>query len=178
VISLTAPTLLLVLVLAQASPLPEPTATATAPVPLPTPAATAAPTPASTPAPSPAPTQTPVPTPAPAPQPSPFGYVVNVPPPPAGTPGILQVAVSDRVLHAGGKALIRVQTTPDVTEAWIEGYGQRFALFPSGPGVFAAIATLPNAPDAFLNRDYTIAIVGSTADGRKATTTISLRLVR
>lgn len=175
-ISLAAPMMLLVFVLAQASPPPEPAASS--PIPGPTPAATAAPTPAATPAPAPSPTPTAVPTPAPAPQPSPFGYIVNVAPPPAGTPGILQVAVSDRVLHAGGKALIRVQTTTDVTEAWIEGYGQRFALFASGTGVFAAIATLPNAPDMFLNRDYAINIVGTTADGRKATTTISLRLVR
>jgi hypothetical protein len=159
--------LLAVATIAQASPLPVPTAT---PLPVATPLPTS---PATA---SPAPTVAPAP--APAPQPSPFGYVVAVPPPPPGTPGILEVAVSSQTLHSGGPWLMRVTTTLEVTEVAVEGYGVRFALFPAGAGVFSAMGTLPNAPAQFLNRDYAMAIIGSTADGRRATASISLRLVR
>jgi hypothetical protein len=133
---------------------------------------------------SPSPPPTPIPSPAPSPsaspvpQPSQFGYVVGVPSPAPGAPGILEVAVSARQLHAGGPWLMRVTTTPEITGVAVEAMGMHIALFPAGTGVFSAMGTIPNAPSGFLDRDYALNVVGTTADGRRATCTVTLRLVR
>lgn len=119
-------------------------------------------------------------TPSPAPTPIAFTYVVD-PPAPATGPGIREVAVTQHTLHAGGPWAIRVTTTPDVTGVSVEAYGAHFALFPvgeAGSGVFAAMGTVPDAPAQYLDRTYAIAVVGTTADGRRASASISVRLVR
>jgi len=155
---------ILALIIAQASP--------AAPAASPSPAAIVAPSP------------TPVPSatlsPAPVATPIAFTYVVD-PPLPAAGPGIREVAVTQQTLHAGGPWALRVTTTPDVTGVAVDAYGVHFALFPVGPigsGVFAAMGTVPDAPAQYLDRTYAITVVGTTADGRRATTSISVRLVR
>lgn len=142
--------------------------------------AQAVPTPGPEPAPAAAPTPSPSasPTPAPGATPPAFNYVVTFPPPAAGQPGILEVATSDQTLHSGGSWAARVTVTGDITAVTIEGYGIRLALFPYGEARFAAIGTIPVAPAMFLNRLYTVNAIGTTADGRRATAAISLRLVR
>jgi hypothetical protein len=125
----------------------------------------------------------PAPTPAPtaAPTPIAFNYVIDYPPAASGTPGIREVAVTEQTLHVGGPWVLRVTTTPDVTAVAVEAYGLRFALFAigdPGSGVFAAMGTVPNAPAQYLNRAYTVSVVGTTADGRHTTASLSLQLVR
>ena len=166
-ISSAVPALVLAVAIAQASP-PAPSPS---PSPVPSPTATATASAAPSAVPTPNATATPVA----------FNYVVDFPAAATGTPAIREVALTEQTLHAGGPWVMRVTTTPDVTAVAIEGYGARFALFPvgeTGSGVFAAMGTLPNAPAAYLDRTYTMTVIGTTADGRRATVPISVRLVR
>jgi hypothetical protein len=156
---------ILALIIAQASPAP--------PAASPSPAVTAAPSP-------PPPVPSAAPSPTPAATPIAFTYVVDLPAAPAG-PGIRQVAITQQTLHAGGPWAMRVTTTPDITGVTVEGYGAHFALFAVGEigsGVFAAMGTVPDAPPQYLDRFYTVTVVGTTADGRHANASISVRLVR
>lgn len=156
--------MILALIIAQASPTPAP--------PAPSPAVTAAPAPSAAP--------TPTATPAPTATPIAFTYVVD-PPVPANGPGIREVALTQQTLHAGDTWVMRVTTTPDVTVVSVELYALHFNLFPvgdPGSGVFAAMGTVPQPPAQYLDRTYTVAVIGTTADGRRATASISVRLVR
>lgn len=148
--------MILALIIAQASPTPAP--------PPPSPAATASPTA------TPAATATPIT----------FTYIVD-PPVPASGPGIREIAVTEQTLHAGGPWAMRVTTTADVTVVSVELYSLHFNLFPvgdPGSGVFAAMGTVPQAPAQYLDRSYTVTVVGTTADGRRATANVSVRLAR
>jgi hypothetical protein len=159
------PALVLAVAIAQASP------AAPSPPPNPSPTASAAASAAPSAAPSPSPTATPVA----------FNYIVDFPTTAAGAPGIREVAVTEQALHSGGPWVMRVTTTADITAVAVEAYGLRFSLFPigaTGSGVFAAMGTLPNAPASYLNRTYAVTVVGTTADGRRATASVSLQLVR
>ena len=152
--------MILALIIAQASPTPAPAA--------PSPAATASPTP--TPTASPTPTATPIA----------FNYVVDPPVPPTG-PGIREIAVTEQTLHAGGPWAMRVTTTSDVTVVSVELYSLHFNLFPvgnPGSGVFAAMGTVPQPPAQYLDRTYTVTVVGTTGDGRRASANVSVRLAR
>ena len=163
------PAFVLAVAIAQAPAAAPSTSPSPSPAPAPTATATATATPNTTPLPNA--TATPIA----------FNYVVDYPAAPAGTPGIREVAVTEQTLHAGGPWAMRVTTTPDVTAVAVEAYGLRFALFAvgeSGSGVFAAMGTVPNAPAPYLNRAYTVTVVGTTADARRATASLSLQLVR
>lgn len=136
---------------------------------------------ASPPAPSPAPSPSPTATATAAATPVAFNYVVDFPAAAAGAPGIREVAVTEQALHSGGPWVMRVTTTADVTAVAVEAYGLHLPLFlvgASGSGVFAAMGTLPNAPASYLNRSYVVTVVGTTADGRRATASVPLQLVR
>ncbi len=155
--------LVLAIVIAQASPPP--------PVTSPTPAATATVTATAVPTPVPTAAATPIA----------FTYVVGFPATAPGTPGIREVALTQQTLHSGGPWAIRVTTTVDITSVSLEAFGFHIGIFrvgESGSGVFAAMGTLPNAPSAYLDRSYTVNVIGTTADGRQATATVSARLVR
>lgn len=158
--------MILALILAQTSPTPAP--------PAPSPAVTAAPSPTATALP------TASPTPAPTATPIAFTYIVD-PPVPATGPGIREIAVTEQTLHAGGPWAMRVTTTSDVTVVSVELYSLHFNLFrvgDPGSGVFAAMGTVPQAPAQYLDRSYTVTVVGTTADGRRATANVSVRLAR
>jgi hypothetical protein len=153
VIAFTAPTLILAILIAQAGPTPP----AASPPPVPTAPATVAATPIA------------------------FTYVVNFPPTAPGTPGIREAALTEQTLHSGGPWAIRVTTTTDIASVSLEAFGMHVAIYrvgESGSGVFGAIGTLPDAPSSYLNRTYTVNVVGTTADGRQATAPITVRLVR
>ena len=165
------------LLVALAQPAPQPQ-----PIPPPP-----TPPPVSTPAPSPTATTTPVPpTPSPAPSatpsatPNPFGYVVAVPPPPAGnTPRIVEIAANDRVLHQGGMLLVRITTSQDVTRVIARTWNHEIGIPLISPGVFSGQEQLPgNIPFFMLNRNYQIEVVAMTADGRSASFTVPVRLER
>ena len=156
--------MILALIIAQASPTPA--------APAPTSAVTTAP----------APTASPIPaaSPSPAATPIAFNYVVD-PPVPATGPGIREIAVTEQTLHPGGPWAMRVTTTSDITVVSVELYSLHFNLFPvgdPGSGVFAAMGTVPQAPSQYLDRTYNVTVVGFTADGRRASANVSVRLAR
>jgi hypothetical protein len=151
------------------SPLPQPNA----------PPATAQP---ATPAPSPAATTTPVP-PSPSPQPSgapnPFAYVVAPAPGPTGAPRIVEIAINDKVLHAGGMVLVKVTTSTDIVALVARTMGKEMGIPQASPGVFAGQQALPGGiPFFLLNRTYQIEFVATTADGRTISYSIPVRLER
>jgi hypothetical protein len=118
------------------------------------------------------------PSPTPAPTMVPLVYVVTPPPPPAGQPGITQIAMSDHVAHSGAPYLLVVSTTPDVASVTIEAYGVRFALYPAGPGRFGVMGTIPTIPWMIANRTVTVRFVATTADGRNSTAALDVRIGR
>lgn len=156
----------LLAVLLQASPAP-----AAPPTPPPLPA---------TPEPSAAPSPVPVPTPSPSAVPTPatpYAYVITPTTPPGGAPQITQIAINDKVQHENGDLLVRVTTSPDVSQVMLRAMGRQIALPQSGPGLFGAEQRLPSGiPFFFLNRWYNVDFVALTADGRSTTVTIPVRL--
>lgn len=167
----------LLLALTQASPEPQP---------LPPPAATApptvAPSPGATTTPVP-PTPTPTPAVTPSPQPTatpvPFNYVVTPSPGPSGAPQIIEIALNERVIHAGGMLLVKITTSADVTTVVGRTLGHQLAIPQGAPGYFAGQEQLPgNIPFFLLNRTFQIEFVASTADGRTATYSLPIRLER
>ncbi len=145
--------------------------------------ASPAPAASATPAPQPTATSTPVPTPTPAPTsvptPNPFTYVVAPSPGPAGSPRIVEIALNDRVMHKGGILLVRVTTSPDVTAVVARTMGHEIGIPQGAPGYFAGQEQLPSdIPFFLLNRTYQIDFVASTADGRRTTYSMPLRLER
>ncbi len=109
-----------------------------------------------------------------------FNFVVDPPVPPNG-PGIREIAVTEQTLHPGGPWAMRVTTTSDVAVVSVELYSLHFNLFrvgDPGSGVFAAMGTVPQAPAQYLDRNYTVTVVGTTADGKRATANVSVRLAR
>jgi hypothetical protein len=152
-------------------PLPAP--------PTPPPPATASPS--SYPSPSPAETATPIPTPSPAapasPSPNPYAYIVTPTAPPNGAATrIIEVALNDRVLHAGGLLQVRVTTSPDITSMVARTMGHEIAVPLYSPGVFAGQQQMPTGiPFFLLNRTYQVDFVATTADGRTCVATLPVR---
>ncbi len=125
----------------------------------------------------PAPTASPAP--APSATPNPFGYVVSPSPAQTGSPRIVEIALNDRVLHAGGMLLVRVTTSPDVTGVIARTWDHAITIPQGSPGYFAGQTQLPaGIPFFLLNRTYQIDFVASTADGRTVTYTLPVRLER
>lgn len=153
---------------------------APAPLPQPAPALTTAPaTPVPVPTAAPLPAPSPIPSPTATPTVSPFHYVIDPPPPAPGTPGILEVAVNDRVLHPGGPYVVRVTTTADVTTVQVQAMGGSYGLPPAGPGLFFIAGSVPSeVPFFLLDRSYTLTVVAQTADGRSTTLQVPMRLER
>jgi hypothetical protein len=152
-----------------------------APSPQPNPAPPAPPA-IATPAPAPAATTTPTP-PTPSPQasasPNLFNYVVAPTPGPSGAPRILEIALSDRVIHKGGLLLVRVTTTADVTTVVARTMGHEIAVPQGAPGYFAGQEQLPSGiPFFLLNRSYQVEFVATTADGRSTSFSLPVRLER
>jgi hypothetical protein len=153
-----------------------------APSPLPLPAPRTAPAQSPTPAPAPTSTTTPVP-PTPAPQPSAtpnlFNYVVAPAPGPSGAPQIVEIALNERVIHAGGMLLVRVTTSADVTSVVARTMGHEIAVPQGAPGYFAGQEQMPGGiPFFLLNRTYQIEFVAKAADGRNTVYTLPIRLER
>ena len=165
--------------LGAAAPVPAATPPArTAQVPAPTPGAPAPAPTAATPAPAPTATTTPVP-PAPAAAPDPFSYKVVPSPGPSGQPQFLEIAASDKVLHPGRLAILRVTVSPDVVSVVANALGSDLTLPQAAPGVFGGQEQLPGwIPFWYLNRNYTVTFTARTADGRVATTSLPVRLER
>jgi len=162
------------LMLALAAPASTP-----APVPPVEATPTAAPSPVPAASPSPAPSGSPGP--GPSPSANPFAYVVTPSPPPAGAPRIVEIALNDRVLHAGGLLLVRVTTSTDVTTVVARTWGHEIGIPQGAPGYFAGQEQLPATgaiPFFLLNRTYSIDIVARAADGRATTVTLPVRLER
>jgi hypothetical protein len=154
---------------------PEPVA---APQPAPT-AVNAAPAPAPGAPPSAPPA---APAPAPSPTPNPFGYIINPTPTPETDPDgphILQVALNDRHIRAGGPLLVRVVTSANVVGVEARALGRFIAIPQNAPGVFALAYTMPGGiPFWLLNRNYDIVIAAATADGRQTSVTFPMLLTR
>jgi hypothetical protein len=116
------------------------------------------------------------PAPTPAPTLVPLTYFVTPAPPAAGAPAISQIALSDRVVHAGAPYLVLVMTSPDVSAVTAEAFGVRFALFPAGPGRFGVTGITPSIPWMIANRTATVRFVATTPDGRATAASIDLRV--
>ena len=162
------------------TPEPLPSASGT-PLPGPTPGTTPAPAPTSS-AGTPAPVPTQTSTPLAAPLPNPYGYILTPPPAtqsPGDGPHILQIALNDRTIHAGGPLLVRVLTSPNVVGVEARALGRFIAIPASGPGTFSLQYTLPSGiPFWLMNKNYDIVIAAATPDGRQITMTVPLTLAR
>lgn len=158
------------------SPAPTPAATTAAPSAAPP---TALPTAVGTPtiAPTAAPTSAPLPTPSPA-----YHFVYTPPPAdpnaPPGTPRILEVDMTDQIVHQNTDVSLRVLTTPAVSSVVASAMGREAAIPQIGSGVFAAQSHIPGVPFFLLNRVYNIEIRAATLDGHIASVTLPIRLVR
>ncbi len=154
-------------------------APAATPTPATSPAAAPTPTPAATPSNAPSAGPSPAPSPSSSPSANPFAYIVTPSPPPAGAPRIVEIALNDRVLHAGGMLLVRVTTSTDVTAVVARTWGREIAIPRGAPGYFAGQEQLPGTsviPSFLLNRTYPIDFVARAADGRSTTVTVPVRL--
>jgi len=166
--------------LAMMSP---PPALAQSPTPFPAPAPQPTPTtlPSAPPAPPPAPLPLPAPTPAPTPTPTPlpFRFVLDPPAPAPGAPAIVEIAMNDQTLHAGGPYIVRVTTSLDVTTVNVTTMGQTFGIPPAGPGRFFTDGRVPSEiPFFLLNRWYTLTVTAQAADGRATSIPVQIRLER
>lgn len=75
--------------------------------------------------------------------------------------------------------LVRVTTSSDVTAVVARTMGREIGIPQGAPGYFAGQEQLPNdIPFFLLNRTYQIDFVASTADGRRTTFSVPLRLER
>jgi hypothetical protein len=108
----------------------------------------------------------------------PLTYLITPPPPAAGQPAIVQIALSDQIVRSGAPYLVIVTTSADVTGVTAEAYGVRFTLFPAGPGRFGVTGTVPPIPWLIANRAVAVRFVATTPDGRSYTTSLELRVGR
>lgn len=153
----------------QPQPVPPTPPPLVTPSPVPTPVTTPTPPAASTPSPSPSASATP----------PLFGYVVDPPAEPSGSPRIVEIALNDRTLHQGQMLLVKITTSPDVTSMYARTLGHQIAIPFMSPGIFAGQQQLPNAiPGFLLNRSYQIEFVATTADGKSTIVALPLRLER
>ncbi len=118
----------------------------------------------------------------PVPTPNPFSYIINPPPVAATTPDgphIIQVALNDRRIHAGGPLLVRVFTSANVVGVEARALGRFIPIPESSPGLFALAYTMPSGvPFWLLNRYYDIVIAAATADGRQTSVSFQMLLMR
>jgi hypothetical protein len=175
----------LAVLLLTAAPQAQPSASAT-------PLATAAPEPAPVEsAPAPAATQLPsalpstLPSPVPSaqpstsPTPSPYHYrfvphrAAHASP---GDPEIYAVYLNEKHLHSLGPIDIRVETTPEVVKVVNRNNGHDDVVPLVAPGVFVAFGRLPKLP--FIAEGITVDLqfVATTADGRKTSVSVPVRL--
>ena len=157
---------------AQSGPAPMPAASPS-PAPAPQPAPAAAVTPPASPLPGAAPAATPTP--------NPFHYIYNPAPPAPGNPWINEIALGDTIVHSGGTYIVRVMTSPEVTSVTAQAMGSSFVLPNTAPGTFFVTGTVPVVPffmAGYLNRDYTIDVIASTADGKQTHASVNVRLER
>lgn len=167
----------------ESSPRPSPPATPpseTAPIAAPQSLPSSPPSPSAA---TPPPTSGPAPAaPSPSPPVNPFSYIINPPPTPATNPDgphILQVAINDRRIHAGGPLLVRVVTSANVVGVEARALGRFIAIPQNAPGIFALAYTMPGGiPFWLLNRNYDIVIAAATADGRQTSVSFPMLLLR
>jgi hypothetical protein len=167
---------------APSPPVPTPAASAAVPRPAPP---TALPTAVGTPSigPSAPPTIAPSPPPTPSPAPSPAYRFVYTPPPalqnaPPGMPQILEIDMTDQIVHQNSDVSLRVLTSPAVASVVAAAMGREAAIPQVGSGVFAAQSHIPGVPFFLLNRVYNIEIRAATPDGHMVSVTLPIRLVR
>jgi hypothetical protein len=158
------------------SPAPTPAATTAAPTPAPP---TAQPTAVGTPTivPTAPPTSAPSPTPSPA-----YRFVYTAPPAqpnaPPGAPRILEIDMTDQIVHQNSDVSLRVLTTAAVASVVASAMGREAAIPQVGSGVFAAQSHIPGIPFFLLNRVYNIEFRAATPDGHVVSVTLPIRLVR
>ena len=137
------------------------------------------PPPLVSPSPIPPPSPSPVASPAPGQTQNPYGYVTAPSPGPAGAPRIVEIAVNDRTLHAGGMLLVRVTTSPEIATLVARTMGHEIAIPLASSGVFAGQQQMPsNVPFFLVNRTYSVEFVGTTADGRTVSASVPIRFER
>jgi hypothetical protein len=126
---------------------------------------------------------TPSPTvPTPTPTLNPFGYIITPPPVPVSSPDgphILEVALNDRRIRAGGPLLVRVITSANVVGVEARALGRFIPIPQSSPGLFNLEYMMPGGiPFWWLNRSYDIVIAAATADGRQTSVSFPMLLTR
>lgn len=125
---------------------------------------------------SPTPAAVIAPAPTPAPTLMPLTYLITPPPPAAGQPAIVQIAMSDQIVRGGAPYLVIVTTTSDVATVTAEAFGVRFPLYPAGPGRFGVTGTVPSIPWMIANRTVTVRFVATTSDGRTYAASFDMRV--
>jgi hypothetical protein len=157
------------------TPAPTPVATGSE---VPTPSASGIPTPSATPAPSATPSAVPTPIPT-----SPYRFVYTPSPtataPPIDAPAILEIDMTDQIIHAPGTFVIRVVTTGVVTTVTLHvpDFGRSFEMPKIGDGQFGVSLQLPNVP-AFVTGRHNVEFIAATPNGNAARVTIPLTLER
>jgi hypothetical protein len=173
------------------SPEPQPLPILTAPPPYtppptPTPTATATPLPGASPsiAPSPAPTPAPSATAPPTGAPTnPYNFVYTPAPNSVVTagnaPAILEIDMTDQIIHAPGTFNIRVVTTLAVSDVTLRvpDFGRSFPLPKIGDAQFGISLQLPSVP-AFVHGKHNVEFIASVPDGRTSLVTIPLSVER
>jgi hypothetical protein len=172
--------------LPAALPTPQPPPFVLTPPPLYTPQpGTVTPSPAATPAGTPVATPIPAPvqTPSPGATVSPYHFVYTPPTPvplnatdPPAAPLILEIDLTDKVLHAPGPLNIRVLTSPLVATVTMHALGRDLQLPKTGDGLFSVDNQLPSVPFWLHGKTYDVDFIAAVPDGRNMKVTIPVTL--
>jgi hypothetical protein len=124
---------------------------------------------------------TPSPAPTVYPTANPYAYVVAAVPSaaPAGDgPQIIDVSMTDSVVHSGAAVSVRVRTSPNVVGVEARAMGRFLSIPQSAPGTFVLNGSVPGGIPFFLYGRKDIVFAAATADGRQATLTVPVTLSR
>jgi hypothetical protein len=124
-------------------------------------------------------TATPTPAPVATATPSPYHYrfVPHVPAHPApGDPIIYAVYLNESRLRSAGPIDIRVETSPEVVKVISRSNGRDGVVPLISPGVFVAQGKLPKIPFIAEGMSVDLQFIATTADGRKITVSVPVRL--
>ena len=94
----------------------------------------------------------------------------------AGDPQIFAVYLNDKQLRSLGPIDIRVETSPEVVKVVSRSNGRDGIVPLVAPGVFVANGRLPKIPFIAEGMSLDIQFIATTADGRKVTVGVPVRL--
>jgi hypothetical protein len=97
---------------------------------------------------------------------------------PGDGPQIIDVSMTDSVVHSGAAMSVRVRTSSNVVGVEARAMGRFLPIPLSSPGTFILNAEVPGGIPFFLYGRKEIVFAAATADGRQTTLTVPVTLSR